>query len=555
ECTTIAGVLEGTVPNGGETGIGCRFIDDTDDDGDFVSNEQDTCPNTGAGLAVNQAGCADNQLDEDQDGVMNDMDQCPQTEYQDVVDAIGCSQAQRETDSDGDGVFDPVDLCPLTVETEVDANGCSTAQLDSDDDGVSDADDACPSTPAGFPVDVTGCTDETALEQDLDGDGYKGTYTYSLNATSGLRENQTGDAFPTDATQWFDQDGDGYGDNQEGENADQCPTENGTSYIDFLGCLDDGDGYRDLFEPTGLAGNPTQWEDYDRDGYGDNASGTNPDLCPETEAAYKTLVDQNGCDPTQSDADGDGVADYFDNCPDEPSGAGGYDDGCPVAVASDDDTSSELLGLSPINAALAGVGALIGVVVLLVVIRRLFRSDEFDYDDDEDEDWDDDDGDYGSFASSFPSTRASPQQSKPQPKPAPTGGPKGRGPTERAPGKASGGPPGRGPTSGPPQSKAPAGPPRNRPGPSKVPATKVASKVAVEEAPDEDGAAKVRKARIKIDLSIFEDWQAEDRESAADWVRTAIDDDEQERSILMQLQETGWSAPQSRAIYDLGRSR
>ena len=70
-----------------------------------------------------------------------------------------------------------------------------------------------------------------------------------------------------------------------------------------------------------------------------------------------------------------------------------------------------------------------------------------------------------------------------------------------------------------------------------------------------DRAAKVRKARIKIDLSIFEDWQAEDRESAADWVRTAIDDDEQERSILMQLQETGWSAPQSRAIYDLGRSR
>jgi hypothetical protein len=543
------------VPNGGETGIGCRFIDDTDDDGDLVSNEEDTCPNTGAGLAVNQAGCADNQLDDDQDGVMNDMDQCPQTEYEDVVDAIGCSQAQRETDSDGDGVFDPVDLCPLTVETEVDANGCSTAQLDSDDDGVSDADDACPSTPTGFPVDVTGCTDETALEQDLDGDGYKGTYTYNVNATSGLRENQTGDAFPTDATQWFDQDGDGYGDNQEGENADQCPTENGTSYIDFLGCLDDGDGYRDLFEPTGLAGNPTQWEDYDRDGYGDNASGTNPDLCPETEAAYKNLVDENGCDPTQSDADSDGVPDYFDNCPDQPAGDDGNDDGCPVAVASDDDTSSGLFGLSSPNAALAGVGALIGVIVLLLVIRRLFRSDEFDYDDDDDEDWDDDDDDYGSFASSFPSTRTSPKQSKPQPKPAPTGGPKGRGPTGRGPGKPSGGPPGRGPTSGPPQSKAPTGPPRNRPGPNKVTATKVASKVAVEEAPEEDGAAKVRKAKINIDLSIFEDWQADDRESAADWVRSAIDDDEQERSILMQLQETGWSAPQSRAIYDLGRSR
>ena len=485
---------------------------------------------------------------------MNDMDQCPQTEYQDAVDENGCSEVQRETDSDGDGVFDPVDLCPLTVDTEVDSNGCSTAQLDSDDDGVSDADDACPSTPAGFPVDVTGCTDETALEQDLDGDGYKGTYTYSVNATSGLRENETGDAFPTDATQWFDQDGDGYGDNIDGQNADDCPIENGTSFIDFLGCIDDGDGYRDLFEPTGLAGNPTQWEDFDRDGYGDNASGTYPDLCPETEAAYKTFVDENGCDPTQSDADNDGVFDYRDNCPNQPAGENGYDDGCPIVSAGDDETSSGLFGLSPSTAALAGVGALVGIVVLLVVIRRLFRSDEFDYDDDDDEDWDDDDN-YGSFSSSFPSTRASPKQSKPQPKPAPTGGPKGRGPTGRGPGKPSGGPPGRGPNSGPPQSKAPSGPPRNRAGPSKVPATKVASKVAVEEAPEEDGAAKVRKAKIKIDLSIFEDWQADDRESAADWVRTAIDDGEQERSILMQLQETGWSAPQSRAIYDLGRSR
>ena len=74
-------------------------------------------------------------------------------------------------------------------------------------------------------------------------------------------------------------------------------------------------------------------------------------------------------------------------------------------------------------------------------------------------------------------------------------------------------------------------------------------------AEQDEASAKVRKAKINIDLSIFEDWQSEDRESAADWVRTAIDDDEQERSIMMQLQETGWSAQQSRAIYDLGRSR
>jgi hypothetical protein len=77
----------------------------------------------------------------------------------------------------------------------------------------------------------------------------------------------------------------------------------------------------------------------------------------------------------------------------------------------------------------------------------------------------------------------------------------------------------------------------------------------VEKEEVEDGAAKVRKAKLKIDLSIFEDWQTDDREAAADWARSSIDDGDDERSILMQLQETGWSAPQSRAIFNIARSR
>ena len=544
----MAGVLNGTVPANGETGIGCRFIDDSDDDGDFVSNEEDTCPFTDLGLAVNTAGCAENQLDDDQDGIMNDMDQCSQTEYQDPVDEVGCSETQRETDTDGDGVFDPVDLCPFTVGTDVDADGCADNQIDTDGDGVVDADDECPQTPEGFPVDAVGCTDETALEQDLDGDGYKGAYAYDLNSTSGLRENQTGDAFPSDATQWFDQDGDGYGDNPTGTNADDCPLENGTSYIDFLGCLDDGDGYRDLFEPVGLAGNPTQWEDRDRDGYGDNASGTEPDLCPDTEPAYKTFVDASGCDPTQSDGDADGVADYFDNCPEEYAGAdGGYGDGCPLPVASGDESSAGLFGLSPTMLAVAAIGGLIGLSVLILVVLRLVRGDEFDYDDD-DEDDDEDYEEEDDFMSSLNTTRPTPQRSPTRSTPARTG------PTGSAP-KSSGGPkkgpPGRAPSAGPPQSKAPSGPSRGRSVPTKV--TQVDSTDTSEE--PEDGSAKVRKARLKIDLSIFEDWQADDREAAADWVRTALDDGDAERTIMMQLQETGWTAPQSRAIFDLGRSR
>lgn len=66
-------------------------------------------------------------------------------------------------DSDGDGVIDPNDRCPGTpAGTPVDATGC---ELDSDGDGVFDSRDKCPGTPAGTPVDASGC------ELDTDGDG------------------------------------------------------------------------------------------------------------------------------------------------------------------------------------------------------------------------------------------------------------------------------------------------------------------------------------------------------------------------------------------------
>ena len=77
--------------------------------------------------------------------------------------------------------------------------------------------------------------DESALDTDLDGDGYSGVYTYDIDNATGLHINQAGDAFLSDPTQWYDQDGDGYGDNPSpANNADDCPTETGTSSIDFL---------------------------------------------------------------------------------------------------------------------------------------------------------------------------------------------------------------------------------------------------------------------------------------------------------------------------------
>ena len=259
----------------GTDGVGCRVIDLNDDDGDGLINELDLiCPNTPLGEQVNADGCSQSELDDDEDGVNNNLDLCPDTPAGLAVDAEGCSEAQRTSDTDGDGLNDPEDTCPDTEpDAEVDENGCSQAQRDTDGDGLSDLDDACDDTPPGFPILANGCTDESALDTDLDGDGYSGVYAYDIDPITGLHVNQTGDAFPSDATQWFDQDGDGYGDNPSpANNADDCPAETGTSYIDFLGCYDDGDGYRDENEPEALRGDPTQWRDSDFDGFGDNLS-------------------------------------------------------------------------------------------------------------------------------------------------------------------------------------------------------------------------------------------------------------------------------------------
>ena len=48
-----------------------------------------------------------------------------------------------------------------------------------------------------------------ALAVDIDGDGYKGPYFYDA-----VNDTHEGDAFPLDATQWNDKDGDGYGGSQ-----------------------------------------------------------------------------------------------------------------------------------------------------------------------------------------------------------------------------------------------------------------------------------------------------------------------------------------------------
>ncbi|MFO7801668.1 MAG: OmpA family protein [Desulfovermiculus sp.] len=87
-----------------------------DSDGDGVFDEKDECPNTPAGVEVDDVGCP---VDSDGDGVADYMDECPNTPSGMQVNDQGCP------DSDGDGVYDNIDQCPDTeAGVEVDDVGC-----------------------------------------------------------------------------------------------------------------------------------------------------------------------------------------------------------------------------------------------------------------------------------------------------------------------------------------------------------------------------------------------------------------------------------------------
>ena len=127
-----------------------------DTDGDGVTDDVDTCPDTPSGEEVNETGCSSSQVDTDDDGVTDDVDTCPDTPEGETVDENGCSNSQKDTD--GDGVTDDIDQCPDTPSgEEVNETGCSSSQVDTDGDGVSDDVDQCPDTPEGYTVDDDGC--------------------------------------------------------------------------------------------------------------------------------------------------------------------------------------------------------------------------------------------------------------------------------------------------------------------------------------------------------------------------------------------------------------
>ena len=217
---------------------------------------------------------------------------CPDTDldgYTDPVDAFPDDPFQW-ADTDGDGYGDNVkvpsgDDCVDVAGTsfEMARQGCP----DADGDGYADVDDA-------FPNDAD-------QYLDTDGDGYGDNYFF-VNETVADKDNpgafliirnQSGDAFPNIVSQWSDVDGDGWGDNLSSFNrVDNFPYQS------------------------------SQWNDFDGDGYGDNTFYTplysdenatpvpafQPDECAKEPGT--STIDVFGC----VDSDGDGVSDLNDPC-------------------------------------------------------------------------------------------------------------------------------------------------------------------------------------------------------------------------------------------------
>ena len=288
---------------------GDSFPDDPtqwwDSDGDGYGdnpdgNLHDICPAMYGVTSSDEArGCPDS----DSDGTPDPQDAFPDDPFQD-------------TDTDGDGFGDSQfsvdgDDCPEWPGSSTEGNvyGCT----DTDGDGWADTIDVFPDNPSQW--------------IDSDGDGYGDNYTYT-NVTGEMIADDTyrwscdvepeyiqtriqnGDAFPDEATQWSDMDGDGYGDNYKDSTSvrKEC----------WPGQL-----VENARNPDSFPLRVSQYIDPDRDGYGDSYLKTEDgqdafqtDRCP-TQRGFSFENNYYGC----PDTDGDGWADKAgqDDCIYDPN--------------------------------------------------------------------------------------------------------------------------------------------------------------------------------------------------------------------------------------------
>ena len=343
-----------------------------DADGDGVADEDDNCPNdANPGQENTDLDSEGDECDsdDDNDGITDNFpDNCPRnsqtgwTSTRDFSnpsastdwDNDGCKDDHPEDlDDDNDGILDLADTCPLTSfnpprptwisepTTDMDGDGCRDSDEDDNDDGddFDDSADNCPTTYGTSTLGRVGCLDS-------DGDGWADTYddcpveygNSSQNNKIGCLDSDgdgwanVDDAFEFEPTQWLDSDNDGYGDRQEGVNADSCVDDSGDSYADRKGCVDsDGDGYSDPDNSwdsgdgaDAFKNDDSQWSDFDEDGFGDNWGNSSWTDRPENWPG----IFVNGISETSQDAcplqPGNSTQDGIIGCPDY-DGDGWYD--------------------------------------------------------------------------------------------------------------------------------------------------------------------------------------------------------------------------------------
>ena len=346
-----------------------------DADGDGVADDDDNCPNTANPGQENTDQDSEGDAcdsDDDNDGITDNFpDNCPRnsqtgwTSTRDFNDPAsstdwdndGCKDDHPEDpDDDNDGVLDVNDNCPRTsynpprptwvsdTTTDMDGDGCRDSDEDINDDGdaFDDSFDDCPTYYGTSTLGEQGCADS-------DGDGWSDeSDTCPLQFGNSSANNKIGcldsdgdgwadvdDAFDFEPTQWSDSDGDGFGDNPDGVNADDCIDVSGDSIFDRQGCYDfDEDGYSN---PDGVwdedngadafPQNPYQWSDFDGDGLGDNWGNSTwldrPQAWPGEYVEFINQNEQDAC-PFQAgtsnqqgiygcpDFDGDGWSDGLD---------------------------------------------------------------------------------------------------------------------------------------------------------------------------------------------------------------------------------------------------
>ena len=202
------------------------------------------------------------------------------------------------------------------------------SQDDLDNDGVLNDNDDCPNDAGTSTQDLTGCPDDDGDGYSNSGDAFPSDYSeYADTDDDGVGDNA--DAFPNDATETVDSDGDGVGDNSDafpsnafeqadsdgdgvGDNSDDFPNDAGeTTDTDGDGVGDNSDAF-----PT----NAFEIFDSDGDGVGDNSDAFPNDASETVDSDGDGVGDNSDAYPndasqtTDVDTDGDGVNDVNDLC-------------------------------------------------------------------------------------------------------------------------------------------------------------------------------------------------------------------------------------------------